>query len=731
VKAFRNVYLCLVHEKQECVVDLVHNLRVHDPASAILLYDGSSTAGLLTGFPFDRFDVTLVPDPRPTRWGRLHDFVLDSMAFAVEHCPFDALTIVDSDQLAIRRDYSRYLSGFLRSSDGVGMFVTDPVVQTRETTVGPVRAAWQEFSLWEPLLRYFGKDDRDFANWTFWPATVFTSHAAKALLDLVRSNGLAREVLERTGIWATEEVIFPTLVSLLGFELRTNPTNTAYVQYGATFSPDDVLAAIDTPDAFWMHPVPREYGNPVRCSIRRLSQRGATYADAPLPVTPTAMDGWPLVDAIEGWLTFPEATLLMTLAERLLEDASLPANFVEVGSFKGRSTVALAHVMQRSEPQGRVFAVDPHEGYVGAAESGVHALGSTFEVFTHNLAAAGVGSVVEPVFATTSSRAWSTPVSLVFVDGLHDYVNVARDGLMLEPALAPGGLMVFHDYSQYPGVTTFVEEMACSGKFSVIARAGSLIALQKHQAATEMPAAVSQTTRAGDGRTIVRRRSAPLVSCIMPTGYRSAWALRAIRHFLRQDYEARELVVIDEGEDDLRDAVRQWAKVRYVKVDAGLSVGAKRNIACELAAGDIILHWDDDDWSADWRIAYQVEQLLATGASVSGLADLIFCKPSSAAAWQYRYPRHLRPWVAGGTLCYRKRVWLDAPFECLIEGEDTAFVWTVSENDVVPCDLNTFYVASIHDRNTSVKQTDGPFWEPYSLERIRCLMAEDAQDYGL
>jgi len=39
-------------------------------------------------------------------------------------------------------------------------------------------------------------------------------------------------------------------------------------------------------------------------------------------------------------------------------------------------------------------------------------------------------------------------------------------------------------------------------------------------------------------------------------------------------------------------------------------VGAKRNLACDLANGDIIVHWDDDDWMADWRLSYQVEQLM-------------------------------------------------------------------------------------------------------------------------
>lgn len=446
---------------------------------------------------------------------------------------------------------------------------------------------------------------------------------------------------------------------------------------------------------------------------------------------PEAANGLSIVDSIEGWLTPAEAMLLMTVAARQLEDATLPSNFVEVGSYKGRSTVALAYVMRTHAISGRVFAIDPHEGHVGAADVGIDVLAPTYEPFVNNLVAAGVESIVQPILATTSTLTWSTPVSLIFIDGLHDYVNVARDTLALEPSLPAGGLIVFHDYSEhYPGVVTFVEELASSDTFKVISRTGCLIVLQK-----SAPPVVEKAA-SGEGH---RKRIStpgcvhcqPLVSCVMPTGGRSNWARRAITQFQRQDYPNRELLIIDEGDQDLRATVDAFENVRYLKLDQRLSIGAKRNLACELASGEVILHWDDDDWSADWRVSYQVEQLLASGASVSGLSNVIFCEPARHAAWQYRYPRHLRPWVAGATLCYHKDVWREAPFEPLSEGEDTAFVWAVSEGAVAPCDVNTFYVATIHDWNTSVKHVDGPFWEAYSFNRLLYLLGGDARDYGI
>src|SRR5580704_17462980 len=99
----RNVYACLVHESPECVIDLVRNLRSLDPSSEILLYNGGHVSDLLNfGLPFEKYGATIHPSPRPMKWGRLHDFALDSMRFALAQGRFDTLTIVDSDQLAIR-----------------------------------------------------------------------------------------------------------------------------------------------------------------------------------------------------------------------------------------------------------------------------------------------------------------------------------------------------------------------------------------------------------------------------------------------------------------------------------------------------------------------------------------------------------------------------------------------------------------------------------------------------
>ncbi|MCP3064466.1 hypothetical protein LXT21_37405 [Myxococcus sp. K38C18041901] len=43
----RNIFACLVHERPDCVLDLVRNLHHLDPDSLILLYNGGNPPGLL------------------------------------------------------------------------------------------------------------------------------------------------------------------------------------------------------------------------------------------------------------------------------------------------------------------------------------------------------------------------------------------------------------------------------------------------------------------------------------------------------------------------------------------------------------------------------------------------------------------------------------------------------------------------------------------------------------
>ena len=202
----------------------------------------------------------------------------------------------------------------------------------------------------------------------------------------------------------------------------------------------------------------------------------------------------------------------------------------------------------------------------------------------------------------------------------------------------------------------------------------------------------------------------------MPTRDRRRLAAQAVQWFLRQDYPRRELVVLDDGPEGLEALLPADPRVRYHRLDRRLPLGAKRNRAVELARGELVAHWDDDDWMAPDRLTRQVAALRASGADACGTRELLYYQLSAGQAWRYRY-EGTRPWLAGPTLLYRRAAWERAPFPDHAQvGEDTAFVWQMDPARLHVMDDASFYVALVHGGNTSPKGLRGRCWEPRQVE---------------
>lgn len=153
--------------------------------------------------------------------------------------------------------------------------------------------------------------------------------------------------------------------------------------------------------------------------------------------------------------------------------------------------------------------------------------------------------------------------------------------------------------------------------------------------------------------------SLPLVSCIMPTYGRPAFVLQSVQYFLRQDYPARELIILDDGEEGIRARLPEDERIRYMRVPR-LSIGSKRNIGCSLADGEIVAQWDDDDWYGPCRLSAQIRPLLEGRADVTGIKGTMVFDLGSWQAWTCTPRLHrimYRHDVHGGTLVFRRRCW--------------------------------------------------------------------------
>lgn len=171
------------------------------------------------------------------------------------------------------------------------------------------------------------------------------------------------------------------------------------------------------------------------------------------------------LEGVEGFLHFDEPAFLSSLAVQVKP----PHCIVEVGSYRGRSTIALAHGAQDGVI---VYAVDPHEEHVveglpfGMADNAA---------FMANVNRAGVGHKVRVInlpsmvaFESWKFHGFQHPIGLIFIDGAHDFNDVMYDLSAWGYELVVGGILALHDANTWDGPTRVANELAASAGWTEI-----------------------------------------------------------------------------------------------------------------------------------------------------------------------------------------------------------------------------------------------------------------------
>jgi predicted O-methyltransferase YrrM len=176
---------------------------------------------------------------------------------------------------------------------------------------------------------------------------------------------------------------------------------------------------------------------------------------------------------VEGWLTDAQA-------RRLWQGAlQVPAagRIVEIGSYRGRSTIILAKAAADSV---ELVAIDPHAGgdrgpneYRPDAQRG----DSDCDSFHANLARAGVDERIRHV-RQPSERALQGvegEIDMLYIDGAHGYAFAKPDIELWGARVRVGGSMFIHDAFNAVGVTRAqLRLLLRSREFRYVGRSGSL-----------------------------------------------------------------------------------------------------------------------------------------------------------------------------------------------------------------------------------------------------------------
>lgn len=151
---------------------------------------------------------------------------------------------------------------------------------------------------------------------------------------------------------------------------------------------------------------------------------------------------------IEGLTKSSELELLHRVA------LSIPTGgvVVEIGSFRGRSTVAIAAGLENLAGA-RLIAVDTFGGDPGWDE--VAEVSEARRLFDQNTEGIAFLEVVQMESVRAAREIEDGSVDWVFIDALHDYRSVRADIDAWAPKVKLGGLISGHDYGR-AGVTDAV-----------------------------------------------------------------------------------------------------------------------------------------------------------------------------------------------------------------------------------------------------------------------------------
>ena len=198
-----------------------------------------------------------------------------------------------------------------------------------------------------------------------------------------------------------------------------------------------------------------------------------------------------------------------------------------------------------------------------------------------------------------------------------------------------------------------------------------------------------------------RLTAPPMVSAVMPTANRRQFVPQAIDCFLSQTYEHKELWIADDGEDPVVDLIPDDERIHYAGFAGRMTIPEKRNLVNSLTAGSVIIHWDDDDWSAPERMESQVLQLEESRKNLIGYHALAFWDVRTSTAYWYGGVAH--HYICGTSMCYRREFWDHNPFdESKPVASDNWFCRAARiRNDLWSCDGGQMMVARLHDGRTN------------------------------
>lgn len=158
------------------------------------------------------------------------------------------------------------------------------------------------------------------------------------------------------------------------------------------------------------------------------------------------------------------------------------------------------------------------------------------------------------------------------------------------------------------------------------------------------------------------KMSKPVVSILTPTYNRREFYPSLIEMVRNQTYDLKkcEWIILDDSPESSGDlfaplAAERTIKVRYIHLNIPrMTIGAKRNMLNDLAEGEYMIAFDDDDAHLPERIAHSITMLNTYKAEMAGNSMLYMYFTDDETVWIYDAPNNGPGHFTNGTAAYRR-----------------------------------------------------------------------------
>lgn len=154
----------------------------------------------------------------------------------------------------------------------------------------------------------------------------------------------------------------------------------------------------------------------------------------------------------------------------------------------------------------------------------------------------------------------------------------------------------------------------------------------------------------------------PKISCLTVTKNRFDLLINSISCYRNQSYSNKQLVIVSQSDPYTNSLIEDYTKdqsdIIFVTASESKSLGALRNLSIELATGELLCQWDDDDISHPHRLATQYSTLDNNTVACLYTQHLKYFTETNELYWiDWSQEKSLSSRYLPGTVMFRKKIY--------------------------------------------------------------------------